>query len=433
MFRRKREMKKIKKKKLFIWLGIIIFLIAMLHFVCGLGRPKDSTIKVQTSKVVRGDITSSVSGSAKIQPEIQVKISAKVSGQIIELGVEEGDYVKKGRFLVQLDREMYQASVEQAESNHSYALAGYRKAVSEYERGKILFESNLISKAELDITKSSYEQAKAQVDQNVAVLKQAKDNLSKTTIYAPMDGTVSQLNKKEGEMAMGSQFTLDVIMVVADLTKMLAETEIDENDVVSVSLGDTSNIDIDAFPDSTFLGVVKEIANTGMTKGFGTQEEVTNFLVKVSMMDRPEGLRPSMSATVDILTDTHKDVLKVPIQSVTVRDPLKTDEKNDEKEKEDKKDEKDEKEVKDENRPSKEKPDIKKGEELIKVLFVVKDGIAHQVPVKAGISSDTEWEIIEGVEEGDEVVSGSYRVLSKQIKDGDVVTIDNTIKKYETE
>jgi len=410
-------MEKSNKKKLFIFIGAVV--IILIFVVGNLQKSSGRKIKVQTDKVVRGDITAVVSGSAKIQPEVQVKISAQVSGQIIKLGVKEGDYVNKGQFLVQLDPEFYRAAAEQTESNYRYAQAGYEKAKSEYERAQKLFEDNLVSEAELEIARSTYKQAKAQVEQSDAAMKQAKDNLAKTTLYAPMEGTVSQLNKKVGEMAMGSQFTLDVIMIIADLTKMLAETEIDENDVVSVTLGDTAKIMVDAFTESKFRGVVTEIANTGTSKGLGTQEEVTNFLVKVSMLDRPEKLRPGMSATVDIMTDTKSQVLKVPIQCVTVREPLKTDKE------------------KAGTETFSEKPSdsdhetaSSKDKESIRVIFVVKDGIAHQVPVKTGISSDTEWEIIEGVEEGDEVVSGSYRVLSKQLKDGNEVKVDNTLKKY---
>ena len=409
-------MDKSKKKKLFIFAGIVVVL---LIFVIGnLRKSGGNKVKVQTDKVTKGDLTSVVSGPAKMQPEVQVKISAKVCGQIIRLGVEEGDYVRKGQFLVQLDREYYSAAVEQHESNLRYAMAGYEKAKNEYERSQALFADKLVSQAELDIAKSTYEQAKAQVDQVDAALKQAKDDLSKTTIFSPMDGTVSQLNKKTGEMAMGSQFTLDVIMIVADLTKMLAETEIDENDVVSVSMGDTAKIIVDAFPNSEFAGIVKEIANTGTTKGQGTQEEVTNFMVKVSLIDKPDRLRPGMSATVDIMTDTREGVLKIPIQCVTVRTPLKPEseeaaEHGEEAETDDMQNQ----------QPGKE-------EEPVRVVFVVKDETARQVEVKTGISSETEWEILEGLEEGDEVVSGSYRILSKQLKDGDQVKVDNTLKKY---
>ena len=409
-------MKKLGKKKLFIFIGVVVVL---LIFVIGNLRKRSSGgVKVQTDKVTQGSITASVSGSAKIQPEIQVKISAKVAGQIMRLGVEEGDYVKKGQFLVQLDPEYYRAAVEQAESNLAFSKAGYEKSKNEYERSQKLFADNLISNAELEIAKSTYEQGKAQVDQTQAMLNQAKDNLNKTTIYSPMEGIVSQLNKKEGEMALGSQFTQDVIMIVADLTKMLAETEIDENDVVSVSMGDTSHITVDAYPDSMFKGVVKEIANTGLTKGQGTQEEVTNFMVKVAMLEKPDGLRPGMSATVDVLTETRDDVLKIPIQCVTVRSPLKPEAEEGSEESSE--------EMLEEEKPQKE-------EKPVRVVFIVKEGFAHQIEVKTGISSDTEWEIIQGVEEGDEVVSGSYRVLSKQLKDGDEVKVDNTLKKFDRE
>lgn len=416
-------MEKSNKKKLFIFLGVLV--VIAIFIIANLMKSSGNKVTVQTEKVTRGEITASVSGPAKIQPEVQVKISAKVSGQIIRLGVEEGDVVEKGRFLVQLDREYYQAAVEQTESNYRYAVAGYEKAENEYERAKKLFEDNLISQAELDIAKSTYEQGKAQVDQSEAALKQAQDNLSKTTIYSPMDGIVSQLNKKEGEMAMGSQFTLDVIMVVADLSKMLAETEIDENDVVSVSLNDTSNIIIDAFPDSVFKGIVKEIANTGTTTGSGTQEEVTNFLVKVSMIEMPERLRPGMSATVDVLTDTRKSVLKVPIQCVTVREPIKPESESEEGDPSDQGAESDTAEKADETPTG----TMEKSED-VRVVFIIRDGFAKQSEVKTGISSDTEWEIIEGVEEGDEIVSGSYRVLSRELKDGDEVKVDNSSKQF---
>lgn len=398
-------MEKSRKKKIIIFAGALA-IIALL-VIANLNRSGRGGVKVQTDHVTRGSITSSVSGSAKIQPEVQVKISAKVSGQIVRLGVSEGDYVQKGDFLVQLDQEYYRAAVEQSRSNLKYAQAGYEKAENEYERAVSLFKDQLISQAELDIAKSTYEQAAAQVDQNVAVLEQAEDNLAKTTIYSPMNGTVSQLNKKEGEMAMGSQFTLDVIMIVADLTQMMAETEIDENDVVSVSLGDTAKVMVDAFPETEFLGIVREIANTGRSTGLGTQEEVTNFLVKVSMFEPPAGIRPGMSATVDIMTETRHNVLKVPIQCVTVREPLKTSE---------------------EDSTAVKGPGA--GDNMIRVVFVVQDGKAYQRKVETGISSDSEWEILSGVEEGEEVVSGSYRILSKQLKDGDAVEVDNSLKQF---
>lgn len=424
-------MDKSKKKKLIIFGAVLLFVV--FGIICMNVKRKGGKIVVQTEKATKGKVVATVSGSAKIQPEIQVKTSAKVSGQILKLGVIEGDRVKKGQFLVQLDQEFYKAEVEQNKSNVKFSHAGFAKSKSEYERVQKLFDSKLASTAELEIAKSTFEQAKAQVEQSEAMLNQSQDNLAKTTIYSPMDGVVSQLNKKVGEMAMGSQFTLDVIMVVADLAKMRSETEIDENDVVSVSLGDTAKVSIDAYPDTTFKGVVTEIANTGTTTGSGTQNEVTNFLVKVLMIEKPLTIRPSMSSTVDIITEVKNSVVKVPIQCVTVRQPLKP--KPDLKAKDTKADAG----KKAKNKKKAEKPDsaaLKKTQEAlpakeekpVKVVFVLKNGVAHQVAVESGISSDTEIEIVKGLSEGDEVVSGSYRILSKQLKDGDKVTVNNALK-----
>jgi HlyD family secretion protein len=407
-----------KKRNILIIAGVVV---ALLILVIIAKKKSGGIMAVQTEKVSKGRVEATVSGQAKIQPELQVKISAKVSGQIIKVGVKDGDYVRKGQFLCQLDPEFYRASVERTESSLKSAMAGFQKAKNEYERAKQLSNQNLISQSELDTYKSSFEQAEAQVQQMQASLKQDRDDLSKTTIYAPMDGTVSQLNKKVGEMAMGSQFTLDVIMVVADLTRMLAETEIDENDVVSVSLGDTAKIQIDAYPDTSFKGLVTEIANTGTSKGQSTQEEITNFLVKVLMVQKPKSLKPSMSATVDVTTDSKADALKLPIQCITMRPPLKPKPVPGAKTKTAVKKKKDETKTK--QKPDSAKASPKKQEEPVKVVFMVKNGVAKQTALTTGISSDSDWEILSGVKEGDEIISGPYRLLSKQVKDGDKVKV----------
>ncbi len=417
-------MQKKNKKKLFIFLGLLLVIVIIII----LNSTKKGGYKyaVQTEKVMRGNITSFISGSAKIQPEIQVKVSARVTAKLMDLGVKEGDYVEKGQFLARLKQSDYKAAVEQARSNLRYAEAGYNKAKSEYERSKTLYNDNLISEAELEIAKSSYEQAKAQVEQNRAALQKTKDDLSETVIYSPMEGTVSKLNKKVGEMVQGSQFTLDVIMIISDLTKMVAETEIDENDVIFVTEQDTAEISVDAYPDTIFKGKVTEIANTGETRGAGSQEEVTNFLVKVAMLEKPEGIRPVMSATVDILTETHKNTLKLPIQCVTVRTPLELEDKDAGNNTNTRQDSvQADSSAKTLKKPGKKEP--------VEVVFVVENEIAHQVQVKTGISSDTEWEILKGVEEGDEVVSGSFEILSKKLSDGDRVKVDNSVKRQYVE
>jgi len=407
------------KRKKFIIFGLFVLVIAVI-IIASLARKKEG-IKVQTETATQGKLVSTVSGAAKIQPEVEVKISAKVSGQIIGLNVKEGDWVQEGQVLVQLDPEEYTASVERSKSNLDYAKAGYNKAKNEYERAKKLHTDHLISDAELEIAKSTYEQSGSTVAQAEASLREAKDYLSKTTIRSPMEGIVTRLEKKQGEMAMGSQFTLDVIMVVADLSKMRAEVEIDENDVIHVELGDSASIMVDAFPDTTFSGKVVEIAHSGTTTGAGTQEEVTNFLVKVMMLEKPQYIRPGMSATVDIITESLIEAIKIPIQCVTMRKPV----------------EKDTASVKEgkmettetDSAKTEEKPEEKEEPSPGKVVFRVEDGVAHQVEVVTGISSDTEWEIKKGLEEGWEIVSGPYRILSKQLKDGDLVTVDNSMKK----
>ncbi|MDM7924885.1 MAG: efflux RND transporter periplasmic adaptor subunit [bacterium] len=433
-------MERSKLKRLILFAGA--FVVILLLLLCANMKRRGGKVTVQTEKAVKGRIVASVSGSAKIQPEVQVKISAKVSGQILRIGVLEGERVKRNQFLVQLDSEVYKAAVEQSESSVKGAHANHERAKNDYDRVRKLFDSNLASASELEIAKSTFKQAEAQVEQAEAMLKQAKDDLSKTTIYSPMDGVVSQVNKKVGEMAMGSQFTLDVIMVVADLSKMLAETDIDENDVVSIALGDSAKISVDAYPDTVFRGVVKEIANTGTTTGTGTQEEVTNFLVKVAMIEKPETIRPSMSATVDIVTESKDSVITVPIQCVTARPPLKpkpdpkaaakarAERKKAEAAAKKNKGTKADSALKAETPPpAPSRPADTKDEKPVRCVFVVKDGIARQVTVETGISSDTQIEIVKGLSEGDVVVSGSYRILSKQLKDGDKVSVSKAGKK----
>ncbi|RKY83846.1 efflux RND transporter periplasmic adaptor subunit, partial [candidate division KSB1 bacterium] len=308
-----------KKGKIIIVLGIILILIILV--VVNIKRSTGGTIKVQVGKVKRGDITQVVSGSGRVQPEVQVKISANVSGKIVKLHVKEGEQVKKGQILVELDRTRYEAAVDQAKSNLKSAKASLKKARSEYRRFQELYEKNLCSLADLESAEASLLLAESNVEQAEASLKQAADDLSKTTLISPIDGTVTKLNKEEGEIALGSMFQEDVIMIVADLSKMEVVTEIDENDVVLVSLGDKAKIEVDAIPDTIFEGRVSEIAHTATTRGMGTAEEVTNFEVKVAIEGGAQQLRPGMSATVDIETETHRNVLHIPIQCVTMRMP----------------------------------------------------------------------------------------------------------------
>jgi len=405
------------RKKLIIVVGVVV--IIGVFIVYNLKKSQGGEIPVQVEKVKRGDITQIVSASGKVQPEVEVKISANISAEIVGLYVKEGDEVERGRLLVRLDSTKYRAALERAKSNRKSKEANLLKANSDYKRASDLYRQKLTSQADLESAEASLKLAESQLEQAEADLKQALDDLSKTKLYSPLNGTVTQVNKEVGEIALGSMFQADVILVVSDLTKMEVISEVDENDVVLVTSGDTTEIEVDAIPNTTFLGVVSEIAHSATTRGRGTQEEITNFEVKIAIIDKEIKLRPGMSATVDIRTETHYGVLNVPIQAVTAREPGEINGSPAETKK---------------AKPSKVAGDGSSTqteqnaqnsarEELVEVVFVVKDGMAKMVSVKMGISSDTDFEIISGLEEGQEVVTGSYRALSKLLKNGSPVKI----------
>lgn len=377
-------------------------------------------LEVQTAKVTREKIIQKVSATGKIQPKIQIKISADVSAKITRLPVEEGQWVEKGELLVELDRERYLAAVESAEANVRSAQANanlvrenLERTQKDLTRAKELATQNLESQAVFDERKAAYqvevaryESAQNQVAQAQAVLKQARDDLSKTTIYSPMAGTVSDLRKEQGEIAIGSQFQEDVIMVVADLSGMEAQVNVDENDIVSVALGQHADIEVDALLNQVLGGVVSEIANSANLAGAGTSEQKTEFEVKISVTDPPETLRPGMTASADIFTKTNDNALSVPIQSVALRTV-------------------DQLVLEGENREDAEARYTADRDGFVEVVFCIEDGKAVARQVKTGIQSDELIEILEGLEEGDEVVTGSYRAISKDLENGAVVTINN--------
>lgn len=430
-----------KKAKILIFSAAVVVIAAFI--VLNLTKARGDVTEVQTAKVKRGAVTQLVSGSGKIQPEREIKISAYVSAEITRLPVKEGDRVVKGQLLVELDRTRYEAAFDRAKSELKSAKASLKKARSELTRANDLFKKQLFSQAELEAAEANYELAESRVEQAEATVKQAKDDLSKTRLMSPLDGTVAKLNKEAGEIALGSQFQADVIMTVANLNRMETVAEIDENDVVLISLGDSAEIEVDALPDQKFHGYVSEIAHTATTRGRGTQEEVTNFDVKIFITDNVERLRPGMSATVDIKTETHRDVLYVPIQAITMRAPTDTsttigkfNKKTWRRTKGSTRDENAEVfgggqssgtngEGKEDDKSDKEK--------LLQVVFVAKDGMAKMIPVDTGISSEKNVEIVKGVEEGDEIITGSFRALSKTLKNDSRIKINNKVRKFRRE
>ncbi len=424
------------RKKILIALGVIIVVAIFVFYY--LKKEQGNQTPVQVDRVKRGRITQMVSGSGKIQPEDEVKISANVSAEIIGLYVKEGDPVKKGQLLVELDRTKYVAAMEQAKSNKKSSEASLIKAKNDFERAQSLFNQKLTSKAELDNVQANLKLAESNLERAIAAESQAEDDLAKTRIYSPLNGTVTLLNKNLGEIALGSMFQADVIMVVADLGRMEVLVEIDENDVVMVSNGDSALIEIDAMTDTVFHGIVSEIAHTATTRGRGTQEEVTNFEVKVAITDTIEGIRTGMSATVDIKTETRANILYIPIQAVTVRTPKEVyaEAKSGEDKTKNKKNYTKDGKKADIGEKTDEMDELKskkKDEEPIEVVFIVENGVAKISPVITGISNDTHIEVKQGVQDSQQVVIGNYRVLSQTLKNGSAVKIAPAAGKGKTD
>src|SRR3989449_7388362 len=295
---------------------------------------REKPIPVTTEKAVRKTILQTVSATGKIQPEVEVKISPEVAGEIIELPVEDGKAVKKDDLLVRIRPDSYKALVEQQEAAISSAKATnlqqkatMMKTEQDFKRAEDLFNKKLISvqeynaaQAASDVAKNTYESSLHEIERAQAGSSQARDQLSKTTIYSPIDGTVTILNSKQGERIVATnQFAGTEVMRVADLGHMEARIDVNENDVVNVKVGDKAKVKVDAYGDRKFHGTVYQIANTGTMTGAGTQEEVTNFQVKVRIDDHDVTLKPGLSCTADIETNMVKDVVAVPMQAVTIR------------------------------------------------------------------------------------------------------------------
>lgn len=469
--------KKTRKRRKLLIFGSILVVIVALGAAAFLRKP-DAAVVVQTRKVERRDLTEVVVANGRIQPVQEVKISAEVSGEIIELPVKEGQAVKQGDLLVRIKPDTYEASVKSAEANYQSALASesnseanLRRSKLEYERNRDLFENHLISELDFQAIWTSYEIARTQVevaghqvDVAKAALDRAKEELAKTTITAPMSGTISKLNSELGERVVGTaMMTGTEIMILADLNQMEAIVDIGEIDVVLVQPGQRATLEVDAFRDREFRGTVTEIANSAKTGPGGAGQEAVKFEVKIRVDDR-EAFRPGMSVTAEIETRSRTNVLTVPIQSVTTRPPkpkappdspdagtgdrvAKADASAADQESTNappagpapgqaaaagntniaaRTAEDDSVESSDEERASA-KPDAKSGKSgrkrgksarAIEVVFVVEGDHVRMVPVKRGISDADYTEIVEGLEEGMEVVSGGYRAISRDLQDG---------------
>jgi HlyD family secretion protein len=433
-----------RRRRQIIW-AVVGFLVLWLIVSIALSK-REKPIPVTTEKAVRKTILQIVSATGKVQPEIEVKISPEVAGEIIELPVEDGMNVKKGDLLVKIKPDSYKALLEQQEAAISSARATnlqqkatMLKTQQDLKRAEDMFAKKTISiqeynaaQAAADVAKNTYESSLHEIERAEAGSSQARDQLSKTTVYSPIDGTITILSSKLGERIVATgQFAGTEVMRVADLNHMEARVDANENDVVNVKIGDKANIKIDAYGDRKFHGTVYQIANTGTTTGSGTQEEVTNFQVKVRIEDHDMPLKPGLSCTADIETNMVKDVVAVPMQAVTIRtgDSNLSPEEIEKKKLKASAGDKGDNNAEFVNERQEKAAQREEREKLSKVVFLKKGGKAQSAKVTTGISDDTYMEIKSGIQAGDEVISGSYSAISRKLKDGAKVAYEKEATK----
>lgn len=422
------------KKNIYILLAVFVVIIGVLLVLGkkGILGNKEDFKEIEIAKVVPMTIVETVSATGKIQPEIEVKIAPEVSGEIILLNVKEGQVVKKGDLLVKINPDLYTSSYNRSLSNLSGSKAGltqseasFKEAKSSYERNKSLYEKGIISKSDWDKAIASYEVAKATkqnafytVQSASATVNEAKDNLGRTTIYSPADGTISVLNVELGERVLGTQQMAGTeLLRVANLNNMEVEVDVNENDIVKIKEGDFANVEVDAYLKKKFKGVVTSISNSASSAL--TADQVTNFKVKVRILkesyeDLLQGkpatyspFRPGMTATVDIITKTKKNVLAVPISAVVVKSDTTAVSVLDKK-------------MPDEKEDKKEAP---KSDKKLECVFLKVGDKAKIRIIKTGIQDDTNIEILSGVKKGDNVITGPYTIVSKELNSGDKVTV----------
>lgn len=411
-----------KKKTLFIIIGVSLVLIVVLVVGKRAGWFGDSgnVKEVEIAKTEPIDITETVAATGKIQPEVEVKLSSEVSGEIIELPVKEGQSVEKGDLLVKVNPDIYQSNLQRMEAglqnmraNYNQAQANLKQAEADYNRNKTLFEKGVISQAEWDAVVSNYEMAQASkesayynMQSSAASVTEARDNLSRTNIYAPMSGTISRLDAELGERVVGTQQMAGTeILRVANLANMEVEVDVNENDIVKVEVGDSTIVEVDAYLRREFKGLVTEISNSADSQL--TTDQVTNFKVKVRILEesyqdlvegKPENyspFRPGMTATVDIITDKRENVIGVPISAIVVKSDTTA------------------------NGNSADKP----GGEMHEAVFIKNNDEAKLRVVETGVQDGSNIEITKGLEEGEEIITGPYTIVTKSLKTGDKVKV----------
>lgn len=402
-----------------------VFVLAIAGIVAASLAPKPvPPVGIQAATARKGEITRIVTAAGKLQAATEVKLSANVSGDLLDLRVQEGDVVTKGQVLGRIDSRRYDEQVRAQAASHASSVADVelqrvRVAQLEAELARVerLAKGGNASDAELDVARSDLSVEKARLAaagqkaaQADAMLREARHSQSLTTLVSPIDGVVTKREKQVGERVRGSELSEDVILVISTLSKMEMKVEVGEHEVVYVEEGDTSEVEIDAFPDKKFPATVVEVARNATVKNAGTEGEITTFFVRLALTEHVVNALPGMSGQASISTETHQDAVVVPIQAVTVRP---------------------ERELKGGpgapggERGAQAKPAAPgarpRREPMQKVLFVVDGGAAKLRAVETGLASDTEIEIVSGLKEGEKVIEGPYRILSRELKDGALV------------
>ncbi len=423
------------KKTIYTIIGIALVLVIVLILLSkkGIIGNKDHALDIEIAKVDEITIVETVSATGKIQPETEIKISSMVSGEIIALPFKEGATVKKGDLLVKINPDLYTsgynrtvAGLSQTKAGLSQADASFKEAKSNYDRNKILFDKGIISKSDWDRAISTFESAKASkeaayfnVKSASATVNEAKDNLGRTTIFSPADGTISVLNVELGERVLGTQqMTGTEILRVANLNNMEVEVDVNENDIVKINVGDSARVQVDAYLKKNFRGTVTSISNSASSAL--TANQVTNFKVKVrivkdSYQDLLEGkpksyspFRPGMTATVDIITERKEKVLGVPISAVVVKSDTTATSK-----------------IKVDNAIDEQNTIKQKSNKKLECVFVKVGDKAKIRIIKTGIQDDTNIEVTQGLKPGDVVIVGPYNTVTKDLNSGDKVKIAN--------
>lgn len=413
-----------KKSSLKKWIFIAIFLIAASAIgVVGL-RSGDKGIEVTVKAVKRGDITSVVTATGKIQPEVEVVISSEVPGEIIELPVKDGDSIAKGDLLVRVNPDTLEAQVKQQEAglastraSSAQQRAQLLQAELDFKRTEDLFAKGFATKDEreqaktrLEIARAAHESSLFQVERQEMQLKEATDQLAKASLFSPISGTVVRLNSELGDRVVGTgQFAGTEIMRVADLSNMEVQVDVSEADIVNIEIGDSATVEIDALPDETIAGTVTEIANSALTSNERSQEQLTTFAVRIRLNDPNQRLRPGMTATADIETDTVTDVVKAPLGAVVVRPRREVEQGT--------ADESAEKSADAAEEEKEAESDGDKKDDRVRVVFIADGGKARLRQVETGIADRDFIEIKSGLEADEKIITGSYRALTRELKD----------------